>query len=358
MEEKNITLDYLDTIGIVIVEIDIDGTLIFINKRGCEVLEYERDEVIGKNWFDTFVPEDSRDKVKASFQQVITGKIMGVQYDKSLVCTRTGMERVISWHNAALKDEAGQVIGMLSSGMDITARRSMESSQRLAQVGELIYHVGHEINGPLQVVYGRVQLSMMKDFSDKEWNAENLSIIKQQCEKIGDVIDRIRIFARSDKGEIKIVDINDVIRFIVGLMSHQFLLHGVEIITEFVEPIPKINVNKKKLEEVLMNLLRNAADSIEEKGTVRISTLVEGNNIRIDFIDSGCGIPKETMKRMFEPFFTTKEKSVGMGLAVCLDIMRECGGDLKYESEEGKGTTASVFFPIPEDSAKDDVSSK
>lgn len=97
-----------------------------------------------------------------------------------------------------------------------------------------------------------------------------------------------------------------------------------------------------------MNLLNNAKDAMEKGGEIRIYTACTDNFIRIDFSDTGCGMPEEIIKHIFEPFFTTKEKGNGLGLSICYGIVKAHQGKLKFESKNGLGTTASIFLPLKE----------
>jgi PAS domain S-box-containing protein len=137
-EEKNRLQNYLDIAGVILVAIDANQTVSLINKKGCEILGYEEKEVIGKNWFDTFIQEGIREEVKAEFGKLMRGEIGPVEYLESPVLTKTGEERMVAWHNAVLRDEKGKVLSTLSSGEDITERKQMEAElTRLASFPQL-----------------------------------------------------------------------------------------------------------------------------------------------------------------------------------------------------------------------------
>jgi PAS domain S-box-containing protein len=124
-EEKNRIQSYLDIAGVILVVIDANQKVSLINKKGCEILGYEENEIIGKNWFDTFIPERIREEVKAGFRKLMDGEIDPVEYFENPVLTKTGVERMIAWHNAVLRDEKGNIVNRLSSGEDITERKKM-----------------------------------------------------------------------------------------------------------------------------------------------------------------------------------------------------------------------------------------
>lgn len=124
---------YLDVAGVLLVELDRDGTITLLNRKGHEVLEYADGELLGENWFLTCVPSAERDDVARVFRRLMAGEGEFPEQYENAVQTRTGKRRLIAWHNALLTDEHGQRIGALSSGADITERRQAEESLRAAQ---------------------------------------------------------------------------------------------------------------------------------------------------------------------------------------------------------------------------------
>ncbi|MGB8656403.1 MAG: PAS domain S-box protein [Candidatus Zixiibacteriota bacterium] len=132
-KEKDRAQRYLDIAGVALVAIDTEHRVILINKKGCEILCYREDEIRGKNWFDHFIPEKERNRVKSSFGKFMAGEIEPVASFESLVLTRDGEERVVAWHNTVLRDETGNVVGTLSSGQDVTERRRAEEALRQSE---------------------------------------------------------------------------------------------------------------------------------------------------------------------------------------------------------------------------------
>lgn len=114
---------YLDLIEVIIVVIDSEQNVIYINRQGSEILGHEREDIIGKNWFDNFLPEKIRKDVKTVYSKLMSGEIELAKYFDNVVLTKAGQEKVIGWHNTTLKNEAGTIIGTLSWGEDITERR-------------------------------------------------------------------------------------------------------------------------------------------------------------------------------------------------------------------------------------------
>lgn len=126
--ETEMTQQYLDIVGAIIVIIEADQSVRLINQAGCRLLGYSQEEIVGQNWFDTFLPEHSRDTVKTAFAQLLRGDIQPIEFYENSVLTSDGEQRLVAWHNTALKDETGRVVAILSSGEDVTERREIEAA--------------------------------------------------------------------------------------------------------------------------------------------------------------------------------------------------------------------------------------
>jgi len=133
-EEKKKARTYLDIAGVIIIVIHADQTVSLINKKGCQILGYNQAEVLGRNWFDQFIPEKDRESVKAVFNKLMIGELESVEYFENTVLTKDGKERVLAWHNTVLTDESGRIIGTLSSGEDITDRKQAEQAIRASEL--------------------------------------------------------------------------------------------------------------------------------------------------------------------------------------------------------------------------------
>jgi PAS domain S-box-containing protein len=125
-EEKNKIQNYLDIVGVILLVIDANQKVSLINKKGCEILGYHENEMIGKNWFDMVIPERNRDEVKTEFRKLVDGEIDAIEYFENPILTRSGEERIIGWHYVILRDEKGNITSTLSSGEDVTGRKRME----------------------------------------------------------------------------------------------------------------------------------------------------------------------------------------------------------------------------------------
>jgi PAS domain S-box-containing protein len=141
LKEKTKTQQYLDIADVMLISIDSSGIVQLINPKGCKILGYSEEEILGKNWYDNFLPERVRENVKVVAKKVFSGEIESVEYFENEILTKSGQEKLISWNNAVLKDDTGKITGTLSSGEDITERRRAEitlreSEQKLRNIFE------------------------------------------------------------------------------------------------------------------------------------------------------------------------------------------------------------------------------
>jgi PAS domain S-box-containing protein len=131
--QKKLTQQYVDVAGTIMLALDPEQSVVLINPKGCEVLEYEKEEIIGKNWFNHFLPQENIEDVKKVFNQVITGILEQVEYFENAILTKNGEEKIIAWHNSVVKDENGEIIRLFSSGNDITEeakyKKALEQSE-------------------------------------------------------------------------------------------------------------------------------------------------------------------------------------------------------------------------------------
>ncbi len=228
-----------------------------------------------------------------------------------------------------------------------THLQQLSQSAKLSALGRLVSDMAHEVNNPLMIISGNAQICLMDGVAPEEIE-NNLKIIINECKKSKAIIQRLLKFSRPSRGNIQEKDINASIESVVNILEHQFNLAGVKIKRNYARNLAPIFIDEEQLQEVFMNLLNNAKDAMEKGGEITINTSGVDDSIKIDFRDTGCGMPEEVIKHIFEPFFTTKEKGNGLGLSVCYGIIKAHQGELSFESKIGQGATASIVLPLKE----------
>lgn len=218
-------------------------------------------------------------------------------------------------------------------------------SEKLASLGTLVSEIAHEINNPLMIISGNAQLSLLMEPLDIEVK-NNMKVIMEECQRARTIINRVLRFAKPSKGETKEVDINKSLESVVLITEKSFRLANIEIKRSYIKKPVFISIDEQHMHEVFMNILHNAKDAMPDGGAITITTSIEGDFFRIDFKDSGAGMPEEAKQKIFEPFFTTKEKGTGLGLSICYGIVKAHNGQIRFDSELGKGTTFTITLPL------------
>jgi two-component system NtrC family sensor kinase len=222
-------------------------------------------------------------------------------------------------------------------------------SEKLASLGKLAAGIAHEINNPLGgiLIYSHL---LLEDAPKKSPYHENLKKIVKETSRCKDIVKGLLEFARPKEPEASLININDIVENSLALMERQALFQNIKIKKSFTPNIPKIIADSAQLQQVFMNIILNAAEAMDENGTLTLNTSLDGDKkyIKVKFSDTGHGIKKEDKKRLFEPFFTTKEvgKGTGLGLAISYSIIQKHKGTIDVESRVGKGSTFTVKLPV------------
>jgi signal transduction histidine kinase len=227
-----------------------------------------------------------------------------------------------------------------------SAQAALVQSEKMSAFGQLSAGIAHEVKNPLAGILGYAQLALRK--VDKENPlARQLEIIEKETKRCKAIIENLMKFARQEKAEFTPTDINQVVEDAVAIVDHQLTINKVKIEKRLTADLPKINGNGNQLQQVLMNLMINAQQAMAEGGQVILTTHRAEDQVKIRVSDTGPGIPKEIQQKIFEPFFTTKPvgKGTGLGLSVSYGIIRDHAGQIRLESEVGKGTTFILTFP-------------
>jgi PAS domain S-box-containing protein len=361
-EERNKAQQYLNIAGVIIVAINEKGVVSLINKKGCQVLGYKEDEILGQNWFDFCVPERDQDDRKSLFTQVMAGEIDEAEDYENIIVNKSGEERIIAWHNATLRDEKGNIIGTLSSGKDITERKQTEEeliqSEKMVSLGQLAASVVHEVNNPLAGIMVYIKLFLKKYKENKlqdEKTEGQLLKMEKELDRTTRIIRNLLTFARQSEPSMSPVEINKVIDAALPLVENQINLENITLMKNLDTELPLVQADFDKIQQVLINIMLNAIQAMPEGGTLTIASSTARavrirdsykNAVRIDITDTGLGIPQEDLKKLFTPFFTTKEKGmgVGLGLSVVHGIIGKHKGKIDVESAPGKGTTFTIFL--------------
>lgn len=230
------------------------------------------------------------------------------------------------------------------------AQAQLIHSEKLASLGRMAAGVAHEINSPLTgiVTFGHL---LLKKFPPGSEENEDIQVIIEQANRCSTIIKGLLGFARASAAEKAPTNINDVIDHSLNIVRNKADFFNIKIVTDFDEYLSKVKADSSQLQQVFLNMIMNAADAIEGKGTITMITRNildnSGDWVEIEFRDTGPGIDDENLAKIFEPFFTTKPvgKGTGLGLAVSHGIIHEHGGSISVKTKQGEGT--SFFIKLP-----------
>jgi signal transduction histidine kinase/Fe-S-cluster-containing hydrogenase component 2 len=223
--------------------------------------------------------------------------------------------------------------------------------EKMASLGQMAASIVHQINNPIHGVLTYIRLllkNLNEDRIDTSQFKQRLVIIEEELNKCCDITRSLLETSRQAEPRLRLTDVNKLVAYVLDFLKHEAKLANVEVVKLLDGALQMTNADPDSLQQVLNNLALNAIQAMPGGGILTVSTFIDkgAQRIAITFADTGCGIAKENMKRLFTPFFTTKEKGkgVGLGLAVCENIIKQHGGSIDVESELGKGSTFTVWL--------------
>lgn len=224
--------------------------------------------------------------------------------------------------------------------------RELLQSKKLVAIGTLASGVAHELNNPLSNIYTTAQ-RLTKKVGDEcpVFIRKGLDDIFDQSMRVKKIVGELLEFARGREPQLRKVEINELIRN--AYVQTSIAVNTMKVNASFPSAKDKVlvSVDPEQMEQVFINLFRNAVEAMSGEG--RLSVSVEpSDNLVVKVTDTGGGMSKETVEKIFEPFFTTKDKGTGLGLAIIYNIIRKHNGDIQVESEEGRGTTFTITLPL------------
>jgi two-component system NtrC family sensor kinase len=250
-------------------------------------------------------------------------------------------------------DEFSELSVTMNQMMDQLAYRQelLVRAHKLKAVGTLTAGVAHELNNPINNII--LTASMLReDFSElsREECLEFVDDLVGESERAQKIVRNLLDFARESEAELESHSVEGIVEETLRLASNQIKLAKVKVCVETSENIPAIHGDRRQLQQVFLNLVLNALDAMPDGGflSLKVTNSEDREFVAVTFEDTGIGIPKQHLRDIFDPFFTSKKaaKGTGLGLSVSLGIVQGHGGDIRVQSEVGKGTVFTVLLPI------------
>jgi PAS domain S-box-containing protein len=347
---------------------DLYGNIVDVNQKFCEVMQYPRNDAIGKNILELGFPADARQR----YMDLLTanGELSNFEIT---VNTRDGSVLQLQLFSKLIRIKNDYY--SLTVFHDVTAQRRLENqllqSQKKEAIGTLAGGIAHDFNNILSAIIGYIELAKISTDPESKTGYYLESMLKAANRAV-DLVRQILSISRQAEQKRKRVRIRDLIEDVIRLLRAT-LPASIIIREDIAGPVGMIEADPGQIHQVLMNLCTNAGQSMQEKGGIltislghhhvdeespaKSPALKPGSYVKLTVSDTGHGIPAHLVKRIFDPYYTTREKATGtgLGLAVAQGIVQKHGGFITFSSEEGKGTSFYVFLPVADHAVADDV---
>ena len=327
--------------------VNLEGNITYFGMGSEIMLGWNKKDIIFKHVGILHSSDDTNNNIHSILEQV---RLLGRYEKETTLATKTGENIPVILTTNKFLDSNGKHSGYIFIAKDITERKKLEyqafQTEKLAALGLLSAGMAHEINNPLLVISGRSALLMKEDLGQKI--KDDLSLINSQAERISKLVDRILKFSQKTKPAFTPVDINEAIDFILPFAQYSNLPNvKVELEKTFQNDMPKVNGDLHQLQEVFLNLIINAYQSMPKGGVIKITTSSLDNLFAIVKItDTGMGISSDHLKDVFMPFFSTKCDGKGLGLSICYNIIESHKGTIELESQIRRGSTFTIKLPF------------
>ena len=327
--------------------VNLEGNITYFGMGSEIMLGWNKQDIIFKNVNILHNGNDTADNLHFILEQV---RLFGKYEKETTLVTKTGEAIPVALTANKFLDSTGKHSGYIFIAKDITERKKLEyqafQAEKLTALGLLSAGMAHEINNPLLVISGRSALLMKERLSQKIKNY--LDLINSQAQRIQKLVDRILKFSQKTKPSFEPIDINEAIEFILPFAQYNNLPDvKVDIKMNFDKNMRLVKGDLHQLQEVFLNLIINAYQSMPDGGVIEITTSSFENLFALVQIkDTGMGIPADSLKDIFMPFFSTKSAGKGLGLSICHNIIKNHNGSIELESQVKRGSSFTIKLPF------------
>jgi PAS domain S-box-containing protein len=365
-----------------IVSIDERGRIQTFNPAAERMFGYREEEVLGRN-VSVLMPSPYREEHDSYIERYLrTGEKHIIGIGREAVAQRkdgtifpvelavgearvgderlfVGIIRDISQRKQAEEELHRSYAELRQLAAELRAKneeirsitQQLWQAAKLASVGELAASIAHELNNPLATNLLRLE-SLLDHFPEGDPRRRSIEIVQQETRRMSKLVTELLRFARQSPDHLRPADVNRQLRHAVELMQHHLHKHGIRVVWDLDESLPPLSADVQKLQQVLLNLLTNAADAMPAGGQLTLRTRparLPGDRpaVAIEIADTGVGILPEHLDKVFDPFFTTKAEGqgTGLGLPICRRIVEQHQGTICLWSQPGQGTTVQVVLP-------------
>ena len=339
----------LESLNAGILVVDLHQRIISWNRKLEELCQIKRSRAMGKK-LDQVLPADFLRSINSLMSPEGWSSSQLFNLYKLNLVNKKGRKSVINLSISPLFTNEHRFYGKIVIFDDITDQVKLEDqllqAEKLASLGFLAAGIAHEVNTPLTGISSYTQM-LMKEVDDSDPKSEILHKMEQQTFRASQIVNNLLNFARQSKGHFTELDVNQVITDTISLFEYQLRSSGIKLKLNLEDSPPPIRGDKGKLQQLLLNLLKNATESMPQGGELGVTSKTENDSVLVSIRDTGAGIAKENLPKIYDPFFTTKKgrKGTGLGLSVSYGIIQEHSGSISVKSSLGKGTDFIIKLP-------------
>ncbi|WP_200348317.1 PAS domain-containing protein [Halochromatium glycolicum] len=334
----------------IVLSTDNEGHILTWNTAAEAFFGLSSAEVSGRWFADLCSGQDCQEAASKLLAQIKRG-IHSLTAEWQLMAG-DGQSRLISWVFSAMRNDYGEVIGVVAVGRDLTERREFEKqlqrSQKLAALGVMAGGIAHEVRGPLSTCYSAVQF-LEEAGLDEELREQCIEKIRGSVLKASYIIENLLRFARpAADDEMVETDLCQLLQETVDLVANQAKVQQVRLsLNRPPCPLP-LRAVPNLLQQMFLNMFLNAINAMPDGGELRVDVHPDDDQVCVDIVDTGIGIAEQDLPKIFDPFHTATKgpEAVGLGLSICHSIARRHLGTIHVTSELGKGSTFRVELPI------------
>lgn len=357
---KEFAENLLETANVIVATIKSNADIASFNRYAEEITGYKKENVIGRNWFDLFIPKRDKESIPKVFNELLNNMPKVFNQENSIV-TKNGEELIISWNNSVLRNSSGDINGILSIGMDITKRKKTEVELIKAQAESeianktksmFLANMSHELRTPLNAIMGFGQLLEIEQNNLDDRQIEFLEHIKHASkhllEMVNDILDLSKIESGSFDIDIKQFNLKQMLLRLLKSIKSLAFNKNIELIIDIDLTNELICADEIRLKQVLYNLLSNAIKFTSSGKKIGIRAETKVNNAVIEVWDKGIGISNKDLEKIFDPFIQVakvKQQGTGLGLSISRKLIELHGGTLIVESRIKEGSRFIINLP-------------
>jgi PAS domain S-box-containing protein len=345
----------------IIAVLDRDGRYTYMSQRIQEVLGRRPEEYVGEELGARAHPEDKQ-RLAEELRKLLSGEKVQLQVEFRTPA-QDGTWRLLRASAGPLFDDTGRISGVVASARDVTEsnriERQLSQKEKFAAMGQMLAGAAHELNNPLTAILGVGDL--LRERATDAAARRHAEIVLQQARRAAEIVQNLLAFSRPlSQGGSKI-RLTELVQHVLQLQREPLRLKNIEVKFKAAEDVPAVMGDRKLLTQAFLNIITNAEQaisSVRDHGTLHVSLSAEGQRACAAFSDDGPGIPLENVQMIFDPFYTTKRPGggSGLGLTICLAVVKEHGGTIEVQSNKG-GATFRVMLPAaPADPASNRLS--